>query len=78
MQMLDEIQPLNPADSQFKAKIEQLRTAVRNHINQEENDIFPKLRDNFSTSSKSKWLASSKQQKASCKTKWLLPKSAAS
>jgi len=48
MQMLDEIQPLNPASSQFKAKVEQLRTAVRTHINQEENDVFPKLRDNFS------------------------------
>ncbi|WP_235018693.1 hypothetical protein [Tolypothrix sp. NIES-4075] len=31
-----------------KAKIEQQRIAVRTHINQEENDIFPKLRDNFS------------------------------
>lgn len=48
MQMLEEIQPLNPASSQFKAKVEQLRTAVRTHINQEEKDIFPKLRDNFS------------------------------
>ncbi|WP_250121464.1 hemerythrin domain-containing protein [Chroococcidiopsis sp. CCMEE 29] len=48
MQMLDEIQPLNPASSQFKAKVEQLRTAVRTHINQEEKDVFPKLRDNFS------------------------------
>jgi hemerythrin superfamily protein len=48
MQMLDEIQPLNPASSEFKAKVEQLRIAVRNHINQEENDVFPKLRDNFS------------------------------
>jgi hemerythrin superfamily protein len=47
MQMLDEIKPLNPSESEFKAKIEQLRTAVRTHINQEENDIFPKLRDNF-------------------------------
>lgn len=46
--MLDEIKPLDPATSEFKAKIEQLRTAVRTHINQEENDIFPKLRDNFS------------------------------
>ncbi|AFZ31448.1 Hemerythrin HHE cation binding domain protein [Gloeocapsa sp. PCC 7428] len=46
--MLDEIKPLDPAASEFKAKIEQLRTAVRTHINQEENDIFPKLRDNFS------------------------------
>jgi len=39
---------LNPSSSQFKAKVEQLRTAVRTHINQEENDILPKLRDNFS------------------------------
>ncbi len=48
MQMLEEIKPLNPASSQFKAKVEQLRTAVRTHINQEEKDVFPKLRDNFS------------------------------
>jgi len=48
MDMLDEIKPLDPASSEFKAEIEQLRTAVRTHINQEENDIFPKLRDNFS------------------------------
>ncbi len=46
--MLDEIKPIDPYKSEFKAKIEQLRTAVRTHINQEENDIFPKLRDNFS------------------------------
>jgi len=48
MQMLEEMKPLNPASSQFKAKVEQLRTAVRTHINQEEKDVFPKLRDNFS------------------------------
>lgn len=48
MQMLDEIKPLNPSSSQFKAKVEQLRTAVRTHIDQEEKDIFPKLRNNFS------------------------------
>ncbi|MUL37203.1 hemerythrin domain-containing protein [Gloeocapsopsis dulcis] len=48
MEMLDEIKPVDPASSEFKAKIKQLRTAVRTHINQEENDIFPKLRDNFS------------------------------
>ena len=48
MEMLDEIKLINPASSEFKAKIEQLRTAVRTHINQEEKDIFPKLRDNFS------------------------------
>ena len=48
MQMLEEIKPLAPSSSEFKAKVEQLRTAVRTHINQEEKDIFPKLRDNFS------------------------------
>jgi hemerythrin superfamily protein len=48
MEMLDEIKLINPSSSEFKAKIEQLRTAVRTHINQEEKDIFPKLRDNFS------------------------------
>lgn len=40
MEMLDEIKPLEPASSEFKAKVEQLRTATRNHINQEEKDIF--------------------------------------
>ncbi|MBW4562772.1 MAG: hemerythrin domain-containing protein [Mojavia pulchra JT2-VF2] len=48
IQMLDEIKPLNPSSSEFKAKVEQLRTAVRTHINQEEKDIFPQLRHNFS------------------------------
>lgn len=48
MEMLDEIMPLSPSSSEFKAKVEQLRTALRTHINQEEQDIFPKLRDNFS------------------------------
>lgn len=48
MEMLDEIKPIDPSSSEFKVKVEQLRTAVRTHINQEENDIFPKLRDNFS------------------------------
>jgi hemerythrin superfamily protein len=48
MEMLDEINPLEPASSEFKAKIEQLRTATRNHINQEEKDIFTLIKDNFS------------------------------
>jgi len=48
MEMLDEIKPLDPASSDFKVRIEQLRTATRNHINQEEKDIFAIIRDNFS------------------------------
>ncbi|MBD1907825.1 hemerythrin domain-containing protein [Funiculus sociatus GB2-A5] len=48
MEMLDEIKPLDPASSEFKAKIEQLRTATRNHINQEEKDVFALIKENFS------------------------------
>lgn len=48
MEMLDKIKPLDLASSEFKAKIEQLRTATTNHINQEEQDIFTIIRDNFS------------------------------
>jgi len=47
IQMLEEIKLLNPSDSGFKAKVEQLRIAARAHIDQEESDIFPKLK-NFS------------------------------
>ena len=46
--MLDEIKFLEPASSEFKGKIEQLRSATRNHINQEEKDIFTLIKDNFS------------------------------
>ena len=48
MEMLDEIKPLEPGLSEFKGKVEQLRTATRTHINQEEKDIFTLIRDNFS------------------------------
>lgn len=48
IEMLDEIKPIDPSSSEFKAKVEQLRNAVRIHINQEEQDIFPQLRHNFS------------------------------
>src|SRR4028119_1603821 len=48
MEMLDEFKPLEPASSEFKEKIEQLRTATKNHINQEEKDIFTLIRNHFS------------------------------
>ena len=46
--MLDEIKSMNSYDSEFKTKVEQLMTTLRTHINQEENEMFPKIRDNFS------------------------------
>jgi len=48
IQMLEDMKRLNPSNSEFKVQVEQLRVAVRAHIDQEENDIFPKIRDNFS------------------------------
>ena len=46
--MLDEIKSMNSYDSEFKTKVEQLMTTLRTHINQEENEMFPKISDNFS------------------------------
>jgi hemerythrin superfamily protein len=48
-QMLSEIKGMNPSNiDQFKAKLQNLMTMVQDHVRQEENDMFPKLRDNFS------------------------------
>ncbi|MBD1909396.1 MULTISPECIES: hemerythrin domain-containing protein [unclassified Leptolyngbya] len=47
IEMLDAMKPLDPAAPDFKAQVEQLRLAVRGHIDQEESDVFPKLKDNF-------------------------------
>jgi hemerythrin superfamily protein len=48
IEMLDEIRMLNLTDPDFKARIEQLRLAVREHIDQEESDIFPNIREHLS------------------------------
>ncbi|MEG4969507.1 hemerythrin domain-containing protein [Microcoleus sp. B6-A1] len=47
-QMLAQIKALNPTSSDFKAQIKQLQTAVKDHIRQEENDMFPHIRRNLS------------------------------
>ncbi|HEY9862178.1 MAG TPA: hemerythrin domain-containing protein [Candidatus Obscuribacterales bacterium] len=48
IQMLKDIKHLDPSEPEFKAQVEQLRVAVRTHIDQEEHDIFPKIKHNFS------------------------------
>jgi hemerythrin superfamily protein len=48
IELLDEMQSLDAANPGFKDQVNQLRRVVRDHINQEENDIFPKLKHNFS------------------------------
>jgi hemerythrin superfamily protein len=48
-QMLEEIKSMNPSNiDEFKAKVQQLMSAVLKHVQEEENDMFPKIRDNFS------------------------------
>ncbi len=47
-QLLEKIKSLSPSSSEFKAKIEELMSAVKSHVNQEEGEMFPKIRDNFS------------------------------
>ncbi|MEG3847268.1 hemerythrin domain-containing protein [Microcoleus sp. herbarium19] len=47
-QMLAQIKALNPSASNFKDQIKQLKTAVQDHVRQEENDMFPQIRRNLS------------------------------
>ncbi|TAG63066.1 MAG: DNA nickase, partial [Oscillatoriales cyanobacterium] len=47
-QMLAQIKALNPSTSNFKAQIQQLKTAVQAHVKEEENDMFPHIRRNLS------------------------------
>lgn len=47
-QTLERIKSIAPSSSQFKDEIKQLMQEVQKHVSEEENDMFPKLRDNFS------------------------------
>ncbi len=46
--LLEEIKAMTPSSSEFKVKANQLKNVVMDHIRQEENDVFAKIRDNFS------------------------------
>lgn len=46
--MLSEIKALSPSAPEFKQKIDQLKNAVQQHVREEENDMFPKIRQNLS------------------------------
>lgn len=47
-QMLAKIKAMNPSSSDFKAQIKLLKTAVQDHVKEEENDMFPQIRRNLS------------------------------
>jgi hemerythrin superfamily protein len=46
--MLDEIKAISPSSPEFKDKVNQLKDVVMHHVRQEENDVFAKVRANFS------------------------------
>lgn len=47
--MLNQIMSLSPASPAFKDQVKELAKMTQHHINQEENEMFPKIRDNFSS-----------------------------
>lgn len=46
-ELLEEIQYLSPESPEFKAKIKALKEAVQHHVQEEENEILPKVRQCF-------------------------------
>src|SRR6478609_499347 len=42
--LLDELETMDPADERFKAKVTVLIENVRHHVEEEEQDYFPKVR----------------------------------
>lgn len=47
-QKLNQVKGISPSASNFKDQVKEVMNLVMEHVNQEENDMFPKLRDNFS------------------------------
>jgi len=47
-QMLAKIKSMNPSSSDFKAQIKQLQAAVKDHVREEESDMFAQIRRNLS------------------------------
>lgn len=48
-QMLKKIKSMSPSSPDFKVQIRQLRDITNEHINQEENEMLPKINANFSS-----------------------------
>lgn len=45
--MVKTLQALNPATAAFKAQVRSLKDAIQAHVQQEEGEMFPAIRDNF-------------------------------
>lgn len=46
--MLEELKALDSTSSEFKVKIGELKDAVQHHVEEEENEIFPKVQESIS------------------------------
>jgi len=44
---LSELEKMAPSDERFDAKVRVLTESVRHHVEEEENELFPKIRDAF-------------------------------
>jgi hemerythrin superfamily protein len=62
--MLESIKSLNPADSEFKTKVNQLKEAVMDHVRQEENTMFMAIRNNCSDDQQERMATEFKTAKA--------------
>ena len=62
--MLEEIKSMNASDSNFKAKVERLKIAVKEHVTQEENTMFAAIRNNCSDEQREQLATQFKSAKA--------------
>lgn len=68
-QMLERIKSSNPSSPQFKDMVQQLKKAVQHHVREEENDMFPKLRQNMSEEQMQQLSTRFKEAKSRCQQK---------
>jgi hemerythrin superfamily protein len=47
--MLEQMQSMDSSEEEFKEKLSQLKEAVQHHVQEEENEVFPKVRQMMST-----------------------------
>ncbi len=63
-QALEKIKSISPSSPTFKNEVKQLMDAVMHHVQQEENEMFAKIRDNFSEQQQEKMATDFKTAKS--------------
>lgn len=67
--MLDAIKAMSPSSPEFKEQVRQLRDATNHHINQEENEMLPKLDANFNSEQQQRMATEFKSAKSKLQDK---------